>query len=85
MFILLERSMRLRFTSVSRINLVPFMFQFSNENGCEQLLRDGLFTFDNHPLIMKKWHSMMCMDVSVICLILSISGFILGAFGIVKC
>lgn len=30
-----------------------FLFQLSDEQGCDQILADGPFTFDNHPMNLK--------------------------------
>lgn len=39
---------------VSRVNAYLFFIQFASEEGCEQVIRDGPFTFGNHPIVLKK-------------------------------
>lgn len=32
---------------------------------CEQVLKNGPFTFDNHPIVLKKWQPRMNMEMAV--------------------
>lgn len=50
--------------NVSRVNPDLFLIQFLDEEGCDQVLRNGPFTFDNHPLVLKKWRPRMTMDIA---------------------
>lgn len=50
--------------SVSRVNSELFLFQFNDEQGCEQVVEGGPFTFDNHPLILKKWQPRLILDTA---------------------
>lgn len=51
--------------TVSRINSDLFLIQFADEETCEEVLQSGPYTFDNHPVVLKKWQPRMCMDVAV--------------------
>lgn len=48
--------------NVSRVNSELFSIQFSSEEGCDHVLKDGPFTFDNHLIILKKWHPRMSLN-----------------------
>lgn len=39
--------------NVFRVNVDLFLIQFSDEEACDQVLKDGPFTFDNHPIVLK--------------------------------
>lgn len=66
----LNRWSQFGLVKVSRINDdLLLLFQFRNESGCDLLLREGLFTFDNHPLIFKKWYPRMNLDISALCFV----------------
>lgn len=52
--------------NVSRVIANLFFIQFSDEEGCENVMRDGPFNFDNHPIVLKKWHPRLSMD-TVVC------------------
>lgn len=48
--------------SVSRVNSELFLIQFSDHESCEKVIRNGPYTFDNHPIVLKKWHPRMSME-----------------------
>ncbi|XP_050207769.1 uncharacterized protein LOC126657166 [Mercurialis annua] len=48
--------------NVVRINGSMFMFEFGSEEECNKVLGDGPYTFDQKPLMLKKWQPRMSMD-----------------------
>lgn len=51
--------------SVSRVNADLFMVKFSSESGGEQMMKEGPFTFDNHPVVVKKWQPRFSFDTAI--------------------
>lgn len=62
------------------MNSELFLFQFSDERGCAQVLADGPFTFDYHTLILKKMATKNKFGYSCFCITYmdSITGLALG-------
>lgn len=56
--------------NVSRVNADMFLVKFSGEDGCDEVLQDGPFTFDNHPIVLKKWHPKMKLDITICALLI---------------
>lgn len=63
----LNRWKKYGFLNIYCINFSLFLFQFFDEYGYHLFLRNGPFSFDNHPFILRKWSPRMSLDVSSLC------------------
>lgn len=55
-------------SNVSRVNVDLFLIQLLGEDGCEQVLKDGPFTFDNHPIVLENMASKIMFGYYYMCL-----------------